>query len=35
MNPPIKNEIQTEGPAISINYPINKKKFDPIFAPRP
>jgi len=35
MTPPIKKDMQIEGPAISNRCPINKKKFDPIFAPSP
>ena len=35
ITPPIRNEKHTEGPAIIISYPINKKKFEPIFAPKP
>lgn len=35
MTPPTKNDIHIDGPAICNNSPINKKKFDPMFAPRP
>jgi hypothetical protein len=35
ITPPMKKEIHTDGPAICKSSPINRKKFEPIFAPRP
>ena len=35
ITPPIRNDIQIEGPAINSKCPINRKKFEPIFAPSP
>jgi hypothetical protein len=35
ITPPIKNEMQIEGPAMTSNYPIKRKKLLPILAPSP
>jgi hypothetical protein len=35
MTPPTKNDMQIDGPAIGSSSPINRKKFDPMLAPRP
>ena len=35
ISPPIRNEINTDGPAIGKSIPIIKKKFAPMLAPRP
>jgi hypothetical protein len=35
INPPIRNEMNTDGPAIGKSIPIIRKKFDPMLAPSP
>lgn len=35
MTPPIINEINTEGPAATINGPMKRKKLEPMLAPKP